>query len=255
MSGRQGGKLKPLKQPKKDERELDDDEKAFKEKQREEQKKLEEAKKKASGKGPMKTRLSPIVAFTALLIGIHISWWSIQQNPALVPPSERRRHLLGVSVPYLSPPDNDKEKEARYDPFNVKPLQTRTRRIFAPSGGSISFTTACLLIGTFSACFYLLVPLEYISEGLYAFRGRRFVEWLFMDRPQIPFSLGLAFYGLIYLQYKYDLLARWKREPTYNNYSYVTEAVERERARLAKLSSSPTPIEPSSQSSSSTGAK
>ena len=56
-----------------------------------------------------------------------------------------------------------------------------------------------------------------VSEGLYAFRGRRFVEWLFMDRPQIPLSLGLAFYGLFYLQYKYDLLARWKGEATYNN--------------------------------------
>ncbi|CAF0797438.1 unnamed protein product [Adineta ricciae] len=111
MSGRQGGKLKPLKQPKKDDRELDDDDKAFKEKQREEQKKLEDAKKKAAGKGPMKTRLSPIVAFTALLIGIHISWWSIQQNPALVPPSERRRHLLGLRIPYLSPPANEKEKQ------------------------------------------------------------------------------------------------------------------------------------------------
>jgi hypothetical protein len=27
-----------------------------------------------------KTRLSPIVAITALFIGIHISWWSIQQK-------------------------------------------------------------------------------------------------------------------------------------------------------------------------------
>ncbi|CAF4201688.1 unnamed protein product, partial [Rotaria sp. Silwood2] len=41
MSGRQGGKLKPLKNPKKDTKEVDDDEKAFKEKQREEQKKLD----------------------------------------------------------------------------------------------------------------------------------------------------------------------------------------------------------------------
>ncbi|UJR09894.1 hypothetical protein I4U23_014116 [Adineta vaga] len=54
MSGRQGGKLKPLKTPKKDSKELDDDDKAFKEKQREEQKKLEDAKKKATGKGPLK---------------------------------------------------------------------------------------------------------------------------------------------------------------------------------------------------------
>jgi len=27
-----------------------------------------------------KTRLSPFVTFAALLIGIHISWWAIQQK-------------------------------------------------------------------------------------------------------------------------------------------------------------------------------
>ncbi|CAF2386835.1 unnamed protein product [Rotaria sp. Silwood2] len=58
-----------------------------------------------------KTRLSPIVTIAALLFGIHISWWSIQQNPALVPPSERRRHLLGFRIPYLSPPAVDKDKK------------------------------------------------------------------------------------------------------------------------------------------------
>ncbi|CAF3376772.1 unnamed protein product [Rotaria sp. Silwood1] len=57
------------------------------------------------------TRLSPIVTIAALLIGIHISWWSIQQNPALVPPSERRRHLLGFRIPYLSPSAVDKDKK------------------------------------------------------------------------------------------------------------------------------------------------
>lgn len=49
-----------------------------------------------------------------------------------------------------------------YDPFNVKPLVTRTRRIFVPTGGSISLTTILLLGATVSAYFYLLVPLEYI---------------------------------------------------------------------------------------------
>ena len=49
-----------------------------------------------------------------------------------------------------------------YDPFTVKPLQVRTRRIFAPTGGSISLTTAFVLVATWSACFYLLTPLEYI---------------------------------------------------------------------------------------------
>lgn len=50
-----------------------------------------------------RNRLSPIVTITALVIGIHISWWSIQQNPALVPGSERRHNLVGFRIPYLSP--------------------------------------------------------------------------------------------------------------------------------------------------------
>lgn len=53
MSGRQGGKLKPLKQAKKGATELDEDDIAFQQKQREEKKKLEEMAKKAGGKGPL----------------------------------------------------------------------------------------------------------------------------------------------------------------------------------------------------------
>ncbi|XP_076806816.1 translation machinery-associated protein 7-like [Clavelina lepadiformis] len=53
MSGRQGGKKKPLKQPKKAQGEMDDDEKAFKQKQKEEAKKLAEMKAKAGKKGPL----------------------------------------------------------------------------------------------------------------------------------------------------------------------------------------------------------
>ncbi|KAG5519447.1 hypothetical protein PMAC_002074 [Pneumocystis sp. 'macacae'] len=45
MSGRQGGKLKPLKAPKKEKRELDDDDLAFKKKQQENAKKEEAARK------------------------------------------------------------------------------------------------------------------------------------------------------------------------------------------------------------------
>ncbi|CAN9512618.1 unnamed protein product [Ophioblennius macclurei] len=52
MSGREGGKKKPLKAPKKQNKDLDDDEVAFKQKQKEEQKALEAMKAKASGKGP-----------------------------------------------------------------------------------------------------------------------------------------------------------------------------------------------------------
>ncbi|CAF3905922.1 unnamed protein product [Rotaria sp. Silwood2] len=59
-----------------------------------------------------------------------------------------------------------KQSTTGYDPFSVKPLKVRTRRIFAPSGGSISVTTATVLIATLSACFYLLVPLEYIRPDI-----------------------------------------------------------------------------------------
>ncbi|XP_025233367.1 translation machinery-associated protein 7 [Theropithecus gelada] len=50
-----GGKKKPLKQPKKQAKEMDEEDKAFKQKQKEEQKKLEELKAKAAGKGPLAT--------------------------------------------------------------------------------------------------------------------------------------------------------------------------------------------------------
>ncbi|KAF3080274.1 hypothetical protein TWF569_010992 [Orbilia oligospora] len=53
MSGRQGGKAKPLKAPKKDKKELDDDDLAFKEKQKKEAAELKAAQAKAGQKGPM----------------------------------------------------------------------------------------------------------------------------------------------------------------------------------------------------------
>jgi len=55
MSGREGGKKKPLKAPKKANQDLDDEDLAFKQKQKEEQKKLKEAAAKAAGKGPLAT--------------------------------------------------------------------------------------------------------------------------------------------------------------------------------------------------------
>ncbi|KAG5196381.1 hypothetical protein JEQ12_011067 [Ovis aries] len=51
MSGCEGGK-KPLKQPKKQGKEMDEEDKAFKQKQKEKVKKLEEQKVKARGKSP-----------------------------------------------------------------------------------------------------------------------------------------------------------------------------------------------------------
>ncbi|VDN59021.1 unnamed protein product [Dracunculus medinensis] len=53
MSGRQGGKAKPLKQPKKAAQELSEEDKAFKKKQQEEAKKLKEASEKAAQRGPL----------------------------------------------------------------------------------------------------------------------------------------------------------------------------------------------------------
>ncbi|KAJ3102585.1 Translation machinery-associated protein 7 [Phlyctochytrium bullatum] len=55
MSGRQGGKLKPLKAPKKKGADMDEDDLAFKQKQKEEQAKLKELQAKASQKGPLKS--------------------------------------------------------------------------------------------------------------------------------------------------------------------------------------------------------
>ncbi|XP_041810400.1 translation machinery-associated protein 7 [Chelmon rostratus] len=53
MSGREGGKKKPLKAPKKQTKDMDDDDVAFKQKQKEEQKAMEAMRAKASGKGPL----------------------------------------------------------------------------------------------------------------------------------------------------------------------------------------------------------
>ncbi|KAK2767824.1 hypothetical protein FQN54_003985 [Arachnomyces sp. PD_36] len=51
--GREGGKAKPLKAPKKGTKELDDEDRAFQEKQRAEAKAKKEMADKAKGKGPM----------------------------------------------------------------------------------------------------------------------------------------------------------------------------------------------------------
>lgn len=53
MSSREGGKKKPLKQPKKGQKEMDDDEVAFKQKQKDDQKAMKEAATKAAQKGPL----------------------------------------------------------------------------------------------------------------------------------------------------------------------------------------------------------
>lgn len=53
MSGREGGKKKPLKNPKKENRELDDEDLKVRQKLKEQQKALNDAKAKAAQKGPM----------------------------------------------------------------------------------------------------------------------------------------------------------------------------------------------------------
>ncbi|XP_051157428.1 translation machinery-associated protein 7 homolog [Leptopilina boulardi] len=55
MSGREGGKKKPLKAPKKDTKDLDEEDLAFKQKQKEQQKAMQDAAKKAAQKGPLVT--------------------------------------------------------------------------------------------------------------------------------------------------------------------------------------------------------
>ncbi|EAW09630.1 translation machinery-associated protein 7 [Aspergillus clavatus NRRL 1] len=54
-ASREGGKVKPLKAAKKDKKELDDDDLAFKERQRAEAKAKKELMDKAKGKGPLNT--------------------------------------------------------------------------------------------------------------------------------------------------------------------------------------------------------
>lgn len=53
MSGREGGKKKPLKAPKKDSKDVDEADMEFKNKQKEQQKAMKDAAAKASQKGPM----------------------------------------------------------------------------------------------------------------------------------------------------------------------------------------------------------
>lgn len=53
MSGREGGKKKPLKAPKKESKDLTDEDKEFKAKQQAEKKAMEALKQKASQKGPL----------------------------------------------------------------------------------------------------------------------------------------------------------------------------------------------------------
>uniref|UniRef100_A0A0B6XY89 Coiled-coil domain-containing protein 72 homolog n=1 Tax=Arion vulgaris TaxID=1028688 RepID=A0A0B6XY89_9EUPU len=53
MSGRQGGKAKPLKKKKAESKDLTDEDLEFKKKQMEEQKKIKEMAAKASQKGPL----------------------------------------------------------------------------------------------------------------------------------------------------------------------------------------------------------
>ncbi|KAK9323635.1 putative coiled-coil domain-containing protein 72 [Lipomyces orientalis] len=55
MSGRQGGKAKPLKAPKKERKEIDEDDKAFQEKKKAEAAARKELAAKASKGGPLVT--------------------------------------------------------------------------------------------------------------------------------------------------------------------------------------------------------
>jgi len=52
---REGGKIKPLKGPKKEKKDLDEDDMAFREKQRADAKAKKELSEKAKGKGPLNT--------------------------------------------------------------------------------------------------------------------------------------------------------------------------------------------------------
>lgn len=94
-------------------------------------------------------------------------------SPALVPSSERARHIIGVKIPYLSPTPEPKEKDEKnwmstrastssYNPFDVEQLKNRTRKRSSFLSHTLSFKSILLLGITVSTYFYLLVPLEYI---------------------------------------------------------------------------------------------
>ena len=53
MASREGGKKKPLKAPKKEAKEFDENDLAFKQKKKEDEKAMKEAKAKATQKGPL----------------------------------------------------------------------------------------------------------------------------------------------------------------------------------------------------------
>ncbi|KAJ3294530.1 Translation machinery-associated protein 7 [Rhizoclosmatium sp. JEL0117] len=80
MSGRQGGKIKPLKAPKKAAKELDEDDLAFKQKQKEEQAKLKALAEKAGGAkgligGGIKVGIFHFVSnYTLTLLVVEIRW-------------------------------------------------------------------------------------------------------------------------------------------------------------------------------------
>ncbi|XP_036350433.2 translation machinery-associated protein 7-like [Ochotona princeps] len=80
MSGREGGEKKPLKNPKKQAKEMDEKDKAFKQKPKEDQNKLQELKAKVMGKGPLatggikKSGKKLLLAFEVMLpLTLHVS--------------------------------------------------------------------------------------------------------------------------------------------------------------------------------------
>jgi hypothetical protein len=54
-------------------------------------------------------------ACVALIFGMHVVWWQVQQNKNLVSRDQRIRHIGPIRVPYLDESDyyQNKLKEAR----------------------------------------------------------------------------------------------------------------------------------------------
>ncbi|CAF0853788.1 unnamed protein product [Didymodactylos carnosus] len=140
MSGREGGKKKPLKQPKKDKQELDDDDKEFKEKQRLEKQKLADASKKASGKGPLKldSNEPPNLSQKAKEKAMQNSRKS----------SKNRMNKTSSSI------------TTTYDPFNTKQLQIRAKKSTPISLRAVLIIAGITYIGV------KLIPTEYIRPDI-----------------------------------------------------------------------------------------
>ncbi|SAL99529.1 hypothetical protein [Absidia glauca] len=109
MSGRQGGKLKPLKQSKKKNNDMDEEDLAFKKKQQEEAKKLKELQAKAGGKGPLRKYFAKEHAIKAIMLMDSLFLPLLYLYNYKNVPVRLSRLLLAKAIKTPDPDENDAE--------------------------------------------------------------------------------------------------------------------------------------------------